>query len=164
MSASFRSMPLLGGAELGTEQTAAEIGKPRDVTTRVEPMLCGQTGRTRAQQIEPLQHFAGRERRLVGARHQRHVRAHHIADDPSQVRVVGAAEQQRVDARSLDGSKQSLSEDDDLVPGGLAPLDELDEAGTSSRGQLDIGARCRNRAFVGPGTDRTDSADHGNAA
>ena len=76
------------------------------------------------------------EGRLVGRGDEHHVAPHHVADRPGQERVVGAAQEQGVHARGPDGGEQTLRQDVDLIALGLAPLDELDEAGASTAGEL----------------------------
>ena len=72
-------------------------------------------------------------------------------DRAGQVRVVGAAQQQRVDARPRDRREQALGEDVHLVGVELAPLDELDEArGTPAHGARASGATAATAAWYAP--------------
>ena len=102
---------------------------------------------------------------LVGRRHEHDVAAHHVADRAGQVRVVGAAEQQRVDPGVAHRRQQPLGQHVHLVAAGLAPLDELDEAGAGRAGQLDRSAPAAgDRPLVGARADRADRADHADPA
>ena len=74
------------------------------------------------------QQGAQREGGLVGRRDQHDVGAHDIGDDPGQVRVVRAAEQQRVDRGLADRRQQPLGQHRHLVARRDASFDELDEA------------------------------------
>ena len=89
------------------------------------------------------------ERGLVRARHQHHVAAHDVGQRARQVRVVGAAEQQGVDLRLPGRREQRGGQHVDLLGVELAPLDELDEARTGQRDQLDVGRVGRDRRLVG---------------
>ena len=123
------AVPALGGAQLGAEQAAAEIGEPGDVAARQEAVR-GRRSPRRAQQAELAERAAGGEGGLVG-RADTSVTSgtHHVADHAGEVRVVRAAEQQGVDVGLAHRGEQALGEDRDLVAGRLAALDELDEAG-----------------------------------
>ena len=60
----------------------------------------------------------------------------HVADHPGEERVVGAAEEQGVDAGRAHRGEQPLGEHGHLVARRLAPLDELDEPGARRRREL----------------------------
>ena len=64
----------------------------------------------------------------------------------------------------LDRCQQPLGEDGDLVTGGLAALDELDETRARRGNEFDVGASRGNGAFVCARSDRTDRADHTDAS
>ena len=66
------------------------------------------------------------ERGLVGRGHEHDVTSHDVADRAGQVRVVGAAEQERVDLGVDHRGEEALGEHVHLVAAGLVPLDELD--------------------------------------
>ena len=89
---------------------------------------CAGSPPARAQQAGRCQLVARDERRLVGAADQRDVGAHHVGDDAREVRVVRAAEQQRVDSGVVHRREQPLGQDVHFLAAGLATLDELDEA------------------------------------
>ena len=84
--------------ELGAEQPPPSSAEPVDVARRQEACVpaagaFGASLRARAR----VEHGAHLERGLVGRRHEHDVAAHHVADRTGEVRVVRAAEQQRVD-------------------------------------------------------------------
>ena len=153
----------LGIVELRTEQAPAE---PRNHATSPEERKrwaappqppCG-----RADRVEHGPHL---ERGLVGGGDEHHVPAHHVADRTGEVRVVRAAEQQRVDLGLAHRRQQPLGEHVHLVACRLAPLDELDEAGARGAGERRPGRSVAvHGSLVRARGDRADRADDADAA
>ena len=156
--------PPAGVGQLGTEQPPAQVGEPGHVPRGQEPVDGRPIGVGRPQQLAPLQLAPQRERGLVGRADQDHLRAHHVGDDAGQVRVVGAAEQQRVDVGRPHRREEALGQDRHLLAVGLAPLDELDEARARRGGERDVRPGRLDGPGVGAGRHGAHRADHADAA
>jgi hypothetical protein len=113
-----------------------------------------------ATEVEGVEQVGDLERGLVGGADEYHAAPHDVGDHPSQVRVVRAPEQQRVDAGFLHGRQQALGQHGDLVADRLAPFDELDEAGTGGARQVDGCTGVVDGALIGAGRDGAHGADH----
>ena len=118
----------------------------------------------RSGQVELAEQGPHPERGLVGRVDQHDVAAHDVADRAGEERVVGAAEQQGVDGGVDQRGEQPLGEHVDLVGVGLAPLDELDEAGAGGTGQLHAGVGLGHGLLVGARADGADGADDADVA
>jgi hypothetical protein len=112
----------------GPEQLPAELAEQLHVATRHEPVAPDTVGVAHEAELAEAVHHG--ERGLVGGAHQRDLGTHHLADRAREERVVGAAEQQRVDAASRTGANSRSASSVTSSPVGLAALDELDEART----------------------------------
>ena len=108
------------------------------------------------------QNVAYGESRFVCATDQHHFGAHHFADYTRKVGIVGAAQQQRVDARVAHGCQQSFGEHRHFISCGLVSFYKLDEAGASSRGKHDIGFGLSHRLHVGTRRNCADCSNHAN--
>ena len=85
------------------------------------------------------QHLPDVLRALLGARHQRHLVAHHQRDHAGEQRVVGAAEHQGVDAGLDQRVEVVVGDREQLVAAGDAGLDVVDEVGACPGQQVDVG-------------------------
>ena len=83
-----------------------------------------------------------------------------IADRAGEERVVRAAQEEAVDLRLAHRREQPFGKDVDLIRTGLAPLDELDETGTRSAGEVDLRRQIMGEALIRAARDRANRADH----
>ena len=113
----------------------------------------------RARHVRRLERLFHEERRLIGTRHEHDVGSHHLADHAREIRVVGAAQEQRVDARLAHRRKEPLCEHHHFIAGRLVALDELDESGARRRGERDVRTGRAHSLDVGARRDRADGAD-----
>ncbi len=97
-------------------------------------------------------------RALLGAADEGDAVAHHQRDRAGEQRVVGAPEDQGVDAGLGEGVEVVVGDGLELRPTGDPLLDELDEAGAGLRGQGDV-RRGREGVLVGERLGRGAGAD-----
>ena len=81
-----------------------------------------------------VQEVSDRERGLVGARHEHHIPAHHVADRTGEQGVMRATEDQGVHLGGQQRGEQPLGEHVDLVGIDVSGLDELHESRTRGTG------------------------------
>ena len=107
--------------------------------------------------LEDLPHL---ERGLVRRGDEHDLASHHVTDRAGEVRVVGAAQEQRVHVRGDGRREQTLGQHVHLLGVGLTSFDELHEPGTGQRGGVDRRSGRRDRRLVRARVDRADRADH----
>jgi hypothetical protein len=100
----------------------------------------------------------------LGRVDQEHVRAHQVADDPGEQRVVGAAEDQGVDLGGQQRGQVAAGQVQDLRAGGLAPLHVLDEPGAGLGDQGDVLVGLLDGLAVAARADRPLGADQAHVA
>ena len=100
---------------------------------------------------------------LLGRRHQRHLVPHHVGDRPGEQRVVGAAEDQRVDALGDQRVEVAVRDLEQLRAAGHAGLHELDEPGQARVWSDDVRGG-GERVVVGHRLGGRRGADHADPA
>ena len=122
--------------DLGAEEAVRQDGEGRGVPGGAELVHRRRGGRL-AQEAPPGQLAVDVLGGLLAGGHEGHVLPHDVGDRPDEQRVVGAAEDEGVDAGLAHGHEVLLGGGHDLGAGGHAPLGELDEAGAGHGQELD---------------------------